>query len=73
MLLLMIFLNKMVAYCWCYLPVNLFFLEDQVNQEDQQDPKTDTDGQKSERRECWRDSEERAKKKREIDYVNGKQ
>lgn len=53
----------MVAPCSCRLPVNLFFLKDQVNQEDQEDPKTDTDGQKSERRECGRDSEGRARKK----------
>lgn len=63
----------MVAHCSCYLPVNLFFLKDQVNQEDQEDPKTDAEGQKSERRECWRDSQGRARKKREIEYVNGKQ
>ena len=50
-----------------YSPENLFFLEDQVNQGDQEDPKSPRQRDRERRGECCREGE------REIEYVNGKQ
>lgn len=57
------------SLCRCYLPVNLFFPKDQVNQEDPEDPKSG----RGAKEECCRESEVRAGEKGEIEYVNGKQ
>lgn len=56
------------SLCTCNLPVNLFFLKDQVNQEDPEDPKSDRGA-----KECCRESEVRAGENGETEYVNGKQ